>query len=186
MLSCAISLVTTSSVRCAEGGQHHSENFHLVLGRHTLDFDHFAMLLFGGTPGQAIQAAIRLCAARIVHQTIVFERAVVDLAIAFDLQQQIFGRIPGIHQHRPQGQLFLMDAVAQHLGHMVEFTLAITGRIVDPIGDDPKLIGIVAEMLGVLGVVHKRVVDLAHEQILTVGETRNAFCVSFDATTLNR
>ncbi len=86
------------STRCVGGGQHYSENFHLVIGGKTFNFDDLALLLLCFAPTQTIRALLRFCSTRITHLAIIFEWTIVDFAKLFDLEHDFLGGISGIHQ----------------------------------------------------------------------------------------
>jgi len=52
----------------------------------------------------------------------------------------LFGGIPTVHQDSPELQSFLVNAVQQHLLHVIKFAFAISVWIINPIVNDPKLI----------------------------------------------
>ena len=64
----------------------------------------------------------------------------------FNVEYGVIGRIPGVHQDGAKQQSLLVDAVGQHVMHMVQFSLAIAVRIVDAEIYDPKLIEVGIDM----------------------------------------
>jgi hypothetical protein len=120
--------------------QHDPENFHLVISRKPFDFDDFALVLFSFCPCQMIYALVRFCAPRIIHLAIILERTIVDFVQVFDLEHDVFGRIPAIHQHRPKIQFFLIDSIQKHVLQMIQFGLSIPVRIINPVVDHPELV----------------------------------------------
>lgn len=124
----------------ALGRKHHPEEFHFVIARKTLDLDNFAALLLGFCPFERIDSSVRLRTARIIDLAVVFERAVVDFLALFNRQHDFLGRIPTVHQDGPELQLLLVNTVQKHVLNVIEFALAVSVWVVNPIVDDPKLI----------------------------------------------
>ena len=60
-------------------GHHNPKTLHFVVFGKTFDFDAFAVLQLGLALRQRIYSAIGLCAARLVHRTIIAQRTVVNL-----------------------------------------------------------------------------------------------------------
>jgi len=136
-----LSPVVGDDVVRALGGQHNPEQFHLVILGKAFDFNHFAVRQVIGRPVEAIDALVRLLISRVIHLAIVFERTVEYFVQLVHIQHQVFGGIPGVHQHSPKPQLFVIDGIRQHVPHVLQFALAIAVWIVDPVVDDPKLLG---------------------------------------------
>ena len=124
----------------ALGRQHNSENFHLMFARKTSDFDDLTMLLLFFCPFRAIHPLVRFYTARFIHQAIILERAVVDFAQFLNLEHDIFGGIPAIHQHVSEQKLLLIHTIFQHVMHMIQLGLAVALRIINAIVDDSELI----------------------------------------------
>lgn len=72
-------LVSNDIIR-ALGRQHYSENFHLMIGGKTFNFDDLALLPLCFGPIQTIHALVRFCSTRIIYLAIIFERTIVDFA----------------------------------------------------------------------------------------------------------
>ena len=124
----------------ALGRQHNPEKFHLVVTRKAFDLDDFAMLFLGFRPFKTIHTLVRLCAARVIDLTIILERTVVDFVQPLNQQQNFLRSVPTVHQNCPKRQLFLINAVEQHVLHMVQLGLAVPFRVIDAVVNDPELI----------------------------------------------
>ena len=88
--------------------------------------------------------AIRPLPTAVVHHAVTFERAVENLAaaaaaamVAVNLEHQVFGGIPTVHQNRAKRNLAHAKSL-KHLGHMIELALAVALRIIQPIVQNPK------------------------------------------------
>ena len=104
----------------------------MVLGK-PLDLDLLALRQVGLIPRQRIHPPVRLLAAGIIHLAVIFERTVVVFLQRLNEPHHGFGRIPRVHQYGLEGQCLLIDDVAQHLTYMIEFAMAITVRVVNPV-----------------------------------------------------
>lgn len=139
-LGVVLSQVVGDDIIRALGRQLHPEQFHFVVFGKTLEIHHFAMPSFCLRPLQSIHSPIRLGCARIIHLAVVFERAIIGLFQALDEQQDVLGRIPTIHQDEPEQKVLLIDAICQHVMHMVQLGLAIAFGIINSIVNDPESI----------------------------------------------
>jgi hypothetical protein len=83
---------------------------------------------------------VRFCAARIIHQAIILERTVVDFAQFLNLEHNIFGGIPAIHQNSPKSQAFWIDNVQEHVLHVGQLGLPIARWVINPVVDNPELV----------------------------------------------
>ena len=79
----------------------------MIVGK-TLDLDSLTMGHLVSIPVQRVHAAIGLLTAGIIHLAGGLYRAIVDFLQAFHGQHQVFGRIPGVHQHGLKRQLLLV------------------------------------------------------------------------------
>lgn len=126
----------------ALGRKHDSETFHLVVSRKAFDLEELAACLLTFTPPQAVDPLIGFGRQRVIDLTIIFEPTVVNLLHPFDQQHHIFGRIPGVHQHRAKGQLLVFNGVGQHLLQLIKLRFAIAIGVINAIINDPKLVGL--------------------------------------------
>ncbi len=124
----------------AAGGRHNPEQLHMMVLGKALDLNPFASLVLVGRPGQCVDPLIGPGAPRIIHLPIGFQGTIVDLLQRFNIQQQVFGRVPRVHQNGPKWELFVMDEVAEHVTHVVKFGFPIALRVVNPVVDQPELI----------------------------------------------
>lgn len=104
-----------------------------MFSRKPFDFDHFALLQFIVDPGQTIDPLIGLRASGVVHQAVVLKGTIIDFTVSFALQHHLLGRIPSVHQDRPEREGFLINDVAQHRQQMVQFALPSAVGIINPI-----------------------------------------------------
>lgn len=218
------------------------------------------MLQFIFGPVQTIDTAIGLGVTRVIHQTVVLEWVIVGFTVLLNLQHDIRGGIPDIHQDLPEGQAFLINPFAQQLQYMRQFALPFTIWSINAIVNDPELVGfridihasndtdafddpmrisailppyqfnaprkvlidngiikdykalgtsyhlvahmlphqpwanflagqiaighVMAELFDMFGIVGQRIIDLAHQQILTVLKTSHSFGFYIHASTL--
>ena len=78
----------------------------------------------------------------VVQLPVGFERAVEQFSAPVDEHHQIFGGIPGIHQHGSERQLLGFEGVVEHVPHVVELGFAVAVGVVHPPFDDPMLAGV--------------------------------------------
>jgi hypothetical protein len=104
-------IVGNNEVR-AVGRHLDPETLHFVVFGKAFDFQALALLEVARTPIERIDSLVRLLSTRLINLTISFERTVVHLLKRLNEQHQVFGRIPGVHQHRLKGQLLVIDRVA--------------------------------------------------------------------------
>ncbi len=117
------------------------EQLHLEITRKPSDLDQFAMHQLSFAPTERLNTPIRLLPTTIVYQAVALERAVESLAAVHssDLKHDLFGGIPGVHQHRLKRQL-TMPNHQKHLPHMLQLALAIGIRIEDAVVYHPELL----------------------------------------------
>lgn len=84
-----------------------------------------------------------LCLA-VIDETIALERAVKNLAGTVDMDHQLFGGVPRVHQHHAKRQLLARHGIVEHLLNVLELGLLVSLRGEDAPVDDP-----VATALGV-------------------------------------
>ena len=111
----------------AVGGYLNPETLPFVVFRKPFDFAAVAWLHFRLAPGQRVHVPLRLPSAGIIHQAMVAQRAVVNLLERLDEEHQVFGRVPGVHQHGIKRQRFVLDDIRQPVLDVVEFGFAIAG-----------------------------------------------------------
>src|SRR3954451_7805150 len=70
----------------------------------------------------------------------VLERAIVTLLQRLKEKHQVFGGIPGVHQHRCKRQLLLVDTIGEHLAYVIELAFAVTVRVIEAVVNYPKLV----------------------------------------------
>lgn len=56
-----------------------------------------------------------------------------------NVQHQLFGGVPRIHEYGMKRQLLVIDNLVQHVAHMVKLGLAIMVRIINAVIDHPVL-----------------------------------------------
>jgi len=134
-------IVGRNEVR-APGGEHQSEQFHLMTFRKVLDMDQLAMLLLINRPLQLVNALVGLLTLRVIDQPIGFERTVVDFAQILNVHHQLALGIPAIHQHSTKGKLLVGVGIVQHLAHMIQLSLTVPVRVENPVVDDPGLVSV--------------------------------------------
>lgn len=83
----------------------------MVFGK-AFNFESLAASELIDAPVKRIDSLIRMFSSRVIHLAIVFEWTVVDFVKRLNEQHQVFGRIPSVHQHGLERQLFLIDRVA--------------------------------------------------------------------------
>ena len=105
-----------------------------------LEMNQLPMLLFMIVPTQFMHTLIGVLPVASVDTPVAFERTVVDLAQLFDQPHQPAFRIPTVHQHCTEGELFFANGVDQHLTHMVQLALAVPVRVVDALVNDPETV----------------------------------------------
>jgi hypothetical protein len=125
-------------------GRHlNSEQFHFVITRKSLHLDQYARCQLGLVPTECNNAPVRLLPTAIIHQAITLERTIEGLALADthsgDLEHDLFGSVPGVHQHRLERQLAVLNHL-QHLLYMIQFALAVSIRVKDAIVNHPELL----------------------------------------------
>ena len=125
LVACAAESLGDNIIR-ALGRQLHPEQFHFVVFGKTLEFHHFVMPSFCLRPLQSIRSPIRLGCARIIRLAVVFERAI--LALALVSLQKLF--------HFANGYIFddacfvlFLKSLNRSLANVV---LNLHGRIRDP------------------------------------------------------
>ena len=124
----------------AVGRHRHPEELHRMIFREAFDLDPLPVCQFGSTPLQRVYPPEGVSTAGIIHLAMVLERAIGALVERLDAHQQVFGRVPCVHQHCLEGELFVVDDVRQHLAHVIELAFAIAVGIVDAVVNQPKLI----------------------------------------------
>ena len=137
-----LSLVVGHDVVRAVGRHLNPEALHFVVFGEAFDLDALAVGQLLGAPGQRIDALVEALAPRIIHLSIIFERAVVALLEGLDEQHQVFGRVPRVHQHGMKGQLFLIHHIGEHLADVVQLAFAVAVGVVDAIVNQPELVGL--------------------------------------------
>jgi hypothetical protein len=126
----------------AAGRRHNPEQLHMMVTRKAFDLDPFAHHPLLGAPIKDVHPLVGPHAARIIDLAIILERAVVHFPERLNIQHQIFGGIPSVHQDSMERKLFVEHEVVEHVSYMVEFGLAITVGIIDAIVDEPELVGL--------------------------------------------
>ena len=104
-----------------------------------VNLDGLAMKDVLRAPSQILGLAVRIFSARIIDQSIGFDRANERQLERVDQDHQIFGRVPRVHQHRPQWQALLRQGPCEHFTHMIELAFAVPFGIKQTIIDDPIL-----------------------------------------------
>ena len=77
-----------------------------------------------------------------VHVPIVFQGAIVELALTLKMQHEPAGRIPTVHPDRAERQWVDYASVVEHLLNRVQFAFAIAVFVKDAIVNQPKLLPI--------------------------------------------
>lgn len=126
----------------AVGRDRKPEQFHAVARRKRLQMNGYAVLLLGAGPGESLDAPVGIGPIGVVNQSVFLDWAVVNLAELLDLAHHRAGCIPAVHQHRLERKLFLVTEIAEHLLKVIDLAFAINVRVVDPVVDDPKLVGV--------------------------------------------
>ena len=135
-----LSYVVGDDIIRAVCGHRNPETLHFVVVGKPFDFDPLALLQFGLAPPERIHPLIGLRAARIIHRAIIAQRTVVNLFQGLDEEQQVFGGVPGVHQHRVKWQFFLIHDVRQHVLHVIQLGFAVPVRVIEPIIQEPELV----------------------------------------------
>src|SRR5579883_10656 len=91
---------------------HNPETLHFVVFGKAFDFKPLALLKLTLIPSERIDSLVRLLTTRLIDLAVGFEWAVVNLLERLNEQHQVFGGVPGVHQHRLKRQLLVIDRMA--------------------------------------------------------------------------
>ncbi len=121
------------------GGHQYAEEFQFAVLGHPFYFQHLAPFHFRRRPGKQRHRLVGPLAARVVDQAVIFQRAIKRLAFLQQPLEQGRGGVPAVHQHGPvrdatRGQL------PQHVGHVVELSLAVGVGGEEAVVDEPELV----------------------------------------------
>jgi len=114
-----------------------------------VDFNRFAAQHLVVVPAHAGNGLVGVFALAVVHQPVAFERAVKYFACPVDVQHDLLGGVPGVHQHAVERQLFVFEGIVEHVPHVVELGLAVRVGVVDAPIDDPVLAGVEVDIQAV-------------------------------------
>lgn len=101
-----------------------------------MDFYQLSLLSVLSAPLQVIHRRIARLAAAVIDLAVALDRAVKHLVRTVQMDHQVLGGVPGVHQHHPKWQLLHMQRIIEHLLHVCELGLVVVVRRVHPPVDD--------------------------------------------------
>lgn len=115
------------------------EEFDFEIVGKLVDFDVLAMKDVMSGPNQVLRQAVGSLAAGVIDKTVGLDRADEGQLESVNEDHHVFGRVPGVHEHRLGGQHLLGQGTGEHFAHMVELAFAIPIGVVQTVVDDPVL-----------------------------------------------
>ena len=100
-------------------------------------FDQLPCDVVLGVPSQVAYRPVGILATTVIDSAIAPEGTVEDLVRPMQMQHQILGGVPGVHQYNPKRQPLDFNGLIEHFLHVRELGLGVVFRVKDPPVNDP-------------------------------------------------
>ena len=100
-------------------------------------FDQLPCDVVLGVPSQVAYRPVGILATTVIDSAIALEGTVEDLVRPMQMQHQILGGVPGVHQYNPKRQHLDLNGLIEHFLHVRELGLSVAFRVKDTPVEDP-------------------------------------------------
>ena len=100
-------------------------------------FDQLPLDVVLDAPLQIAHRPVGSLATTVIDSAIALEGTVEDLARPMQMQHQILGGVPSVHQYTPKRQLLDLNGLIEHFLHVRELGLGVVFRVKDTPVNDP-------------------------------------------------